>query len=220
MFSLQFCSDSEDLFGDYDSLLDDSSLLAKLDAAEHNERQRDVLTSAHGAADQKDFTALRPITETIRETTEQKQRSEVVLSDSVLDQLGDEPFEDLPPSQILFQEQMKESVKRSRLQEKTSTPSRSSERSVESKRTARRRSVAEQLKKTMLCNAASPSCVSRSAVLKDAVVSKEISVAMQAMESVSSQTTDLGPFFGLPSRVRELMFRLRGIQTLYGDLHL
>ncbi|XP_074547225.1 helicase POLQ-like [Halichoeres trimaculatus] len=217
--ALEFCSDSEDLFGDYDSILEDSSLLAKLDDAEQKERQRDVLPSAqNNAVDQPDFPGLRPTKETIA----QKQSSVDVLSDSILDGLGDEPFEDLPPSQLLFQEQMKESVKRSRLQngEKTSTPSRDTDRNSESsednksKRVARR-SVADQLKKTMLCNAATPSSVSRTAVLKEAVVSEEISVAMQAMETVSSQITDLGPFFGLPSKVKDLMYKLRGIQTLY-----
>ncbi|KAJ4921733.1 hypothetical protein JOQ06_011234, partial [Pogonophryne albipinna] len=57
---------------------------------------------------------------------------------------------------------------------------------------------------------------SRSAALKEAVLSEEISVAMQAMEEVSEEKTpDLGPFFGLPSRVKELMLRLKGIQSLY-----
>ncbi|XP_054468331.1 helicase POLQ-like isoform X2 [Anoplopoma fimbria] len=197
---VQYCSDSEDLFGDYDSLLEDSSLLAKLDDAEQNERLRDVQRSA---ADHLDFTALRP-----------KASAEDVLTDSLMDVLGDEPFEDLPTSQRQFQEQVDGSAKRSRLQDgdKTSTPFRDVE---DRTRSRARRSVTEAMKRTMLCNAAAPSTVSRSVVLKEAVVSEEISVAMQAMERVSADTTDLGPFFGLPSRVKELMFRLRGIEDLY-----
>ncbi|KAK9532081.1 hypothetical protein VZT92_009485 [Zoarces viviparus] len=182
--AVEYCSDSEDLFGDYDSILEDSSLLARLDAAEHNERRRD---------DQPDFTALRA-----RQTRE--------------DVLTDEPFEDLPTSQHRFQEQVDGAAKRSRLQDggKTSTPLRDAE-----DRSRARRSVTEEMKRTMLCNAAAPSSMSRSVGLKEAVVSEEISVAMQAMEEVCAETTDLGPFYGLPTRVKELMFTLRGIEDLY-----
>uniref|UniRef100_UPI0037E783D0 helicase POLQ-like isoform X2 n=1 Tax=Semicossyphus pulcher TaxID=241346 RepID=UPI0037E783D0 len=211
--AVEFCSDSEDLFGDYDSILEDSSLLAKLDEVEQIERQLDVQPPAHTeAADQPDFTSLRPSKDV------QKPSCEDILTDSILDGLGDEPFEDLPASLLQFQEQVNESVKRSRLQDgdKTSTPSRTSDRNMEdkSKRKARR-SVADQLKRTMLGNATAPSNVSRTAVLKEAVVSEEISVAMQAMETVSAETTDLGPFFGLPTKVKDLMYKLRGIKTLY-----
>ncbi|XP_038589066.1 helicase POLQ-like isoform X1 [Micropterus salmoides] len=216
--AVEFYSDSEDLFGDYDSLLQDSSLLAKLDDAEHNERQRDVRRSA---ADQPDFTALRTSKDAVW-----KPSREDVLTDSILDALGDEPFEDLPPSQRQFQEQVCENVKRSRLQDggKTSTPLRNTdgpsepgtERNLEDKRQPKaRRSVADQLKRTMLCNAAAPANVSRTVALKEAVVSEEISVAMQAMETVSAETTDLGPFFGLPTKVKDLMYKLRGIESLY-----
>ncbi|XP_029282730.1 helicase POLQ-like isoform X3 [Cottoperca gobio] len=195
--AVEYCSDSEDLFGDYDSLLEDSSLLAKLDDVEHNERQRDV---------QSDFTAPRP-------------SCADVLTDSILDDLGDDLLEDLPPSLHQFQEQVHEGAKRSRLQraDKTSTPLRNTElqRNTEGNESKVRRSVADQLKRTMLCNAASPAAVSRSAALKEAVVSEEVSVAMRAMEAVCAESTDLGPFFGLPSKVKELMSKLRGIQSLY-----
>uniref|UniRef100_A0A3Q3GBE9 Helicase POLQ-like n=1 Tax=Labrus bergylta TaxID=56723 RepID=A0A3Q3GBE9_9LABR len=205
----QFCSDNEDLFGDYDSILEDSSLLAKLDDAEQKERQRDVQPSGHT-----DFTGLRPT----KDVKQNKSCTDDVLTDSILDDLADEPFDDLPASLLQFQEQVKESVKRSRPQDggKTSTPFKNSDRITEDKpRRKSRRSVADQLKKTMLCNAAAPSSVSRTVGLKEAVVSEEISVAMQAMETVSADTTDLGPFFGLPTKVKDLMFKLRGIKTLY-----
>uniref|UniRef100_A0A3B4FW65 Helicase, POLQ like n=1 Tax=Pundamilia nyererei TaxID=303518 RepID=A0A3B4FW65_9CICH len=190
--AVEYCSDSEDLFGDYDSILGDSSVLAKLDDAEQNERLRGV---------------------------EQQPGDEDVLSDSILDGLGDEPFEDLPASQLQFQEEVQEKAKRSRLQDrdKTSTPFRGLANGEGPPRrpAGARRSVADQLKRTMLGNAAAPSAVSRTAMLKEAVVSEEINVAMQAMETVSADMPDLGPFFGLPSKVKELMFKLRGIQSLY-----
>lgn len=194
---LQFYSDSEDLFGDYDSLLEDSSVLAKLDDAEQNERRR---------------------------VDGQPPPTEDALTDSILDDLGDDAFRDLPSSQLQFQEDVQEQAKRSRLQhgDKTSTPFRDAQQEADTedktKRGGRaRRSVADLLKRTMLGNAATPTAVSRAAVLKEAVVSEEISVAMLAMETVSAETTDLGPFFGLPSRVKDLMFKLRGIQSLYGE---
>uniref|UniRef100_A0A3P8PF09 Helicase POLQ-like n=1 Tax=Astatotilapia calliptera TaxID=8154 RepID=A0A3P8PF09_ASTCA len=164
------------LFGDYDSILGDSSVLAKLDDAEQNERLRGV---------------------------EQQPEDEDVLSDSILDGLGDEPFEDLPASQLQFQEEVQEKAKRTNGEGPLRRPA------------GARRSVADQLKRTMLGNAAAPSAVSRTAMLKEAVVSEEINVAMQAMETVSADMPDLGPFFGLPSKVKELMFKLRGIQSLY-----
>nr|XP_019967805.1 PREDICTED: helicase POLQ-like isoform X2 [Paralichthys olivaceus] len=217
---LQFCSDAEDLFGDYDSLLGDSSLLAKLDDVEQDERRRELQIVA---VDQQDLATLRPSQDCIQ--------NQDVLTDSILDVLRDEPFEDIPASQIQFEEQIGEGVKRNRLQDgdKTSTPSRNTgdggHRTSEAgtdrltdktKRRSRvRRSVTDQLKRTMLCNAAAPSNVSRSVMLKEAVVSEEISVALQAMETVSTETTDLGPFFGLPSKVKDLMYKLRGIKSLY-----
>ncbi|XP_068430974.1 helicase POLQ-like isoform X2 [Clinocottus analis] len=191
----QYCSDSEDLFGDYDSLLEDDSLLAKLDEAEQKERR----------CDQPDFTALR-----------RRQSREDVLTDSILDLLGDEVLEDFPASQQQFKELVDETAETRRLQDggQTSTPLRDHVEKEEGTRRPRR-SVADQMKRTMLCNAAAPSSVSRSAVLREAVVSEEISIAMRAMEAVRPETPDLGPFFGLPSRVKELMFKLRGIKDLY-----
>lgn len=76
----------------------------------------------------------------------------------------------------------------------------------------------DQLKRTMVGNAATPSSLSRTIMLKEAVVSEEISVAMQTIETASAETTDLGPFFGLPTKVKDLMHSLRGIKNLYGIL--
>ncbi|KAK0141350.1 Helicase POLQ-like [Merluccius polli] len=78
-----------------------------------------------------------------------------------------------------------------------------------------RRSMTDHLKRAMLSNARAPSSVSCAKVLKEAVVTEEINVAMQAMETVSTVTTDLGPFFGLPTKVKELIYKLRGINDLY-----
>ncbi|KAM8854125.1 helicase POLQ-like isoform 2-T2 [Synchiropus picturatus] len=173
----EFCSDSEDLFGNYDSLLENSSVLAQLDHVEELERQQ---ADPSAPMDQE------------------------LLSDSILDENLEEGLPDMSHR----------TIKKCKLQEMEGdvNPSRTS---IEDRlqTVARRRS--ELLKETMLSNAAAPAVVSRSAALKEAVVTKEISVAMQAMESVSSQNPDLGPFFGLPTRVKDLVFTLRGIKSLY-----
>ncbi|XP_028456719.1 helicase POLQ-like isoform X3 [Perca flavescens] len=199
----EFCSDSEDLFGDYDSLLEDSSLLARLDSAEQTERQRsatDQLTSG--------FTSLRPANATAA-------ACEDVLTDSILDVLGDEPFEDSQPYLPASQHQFHQQVHGDASANKTSTPLRDPV-AKRPRPALARRSVTEQLKRTMLGNAAAPSAVSRAAEMKDALVSEEIGVAARAVETAfAAETTDLGPFFGLPTKVKDLMFNLRGIQKLY-----
>lgn len=80
-----------------------------------------------------------------------------------------------------------------------------------------RKSMSDHLKRAMLVNAAAPSSVSRTAMQKEAVVTEEISVAMQAMESVSMEKMDLRPFFGLPTKVKALICNLKGIKDLYGE---
>lgn len=204
---LQFCSDSEDLFGDYDSILGNNSLLAELDHAEQKERQRDVVDQVDSRGTQ--------------------------FSDSVLDDFPDEPLIELPSSQV----QQEKLVKRRRLQDVDRTisadesgdavedgPSRDkrlrgdghTEEGGQGGRRARR-SVADQLKEMMLCNAAAPTNVSRTAALKEVIISEEVNVAMRAMETVSTEITDLGLFFGLPSKVKDLVYQLKGIKSLYGD---
>uniref|UniRef100_A0A3P8UF66 Helicase, POLQ like n=1 Tax=Cynoglossus semilaevis TaxID=244447 RepID=A0A3P8UF66_CYNSE len=201
----EFCSDSEDLFGDYDSILGNSSLLAELDHAEQKERQRDVVDQVDSRGTQ--------------------------FSDSVLDDFPDEPLIELPSSQV----QQEKLVKRRRLQDVDRTvsadesgdavedgPSRDkrlrgdghTEEGGQGGRRARR-SVADQLKEMMLCNAAAPTNVSRTAALKEVIISEEVNVAMRAMETVSTEITDLGPFFGLPSKVKDLVYQLKGIKSLY-----
>lgn len=180
----------------------------KLDNAEQNERQRDT-----------DAVAAPKISNL-------SQPKEESVKDSILDILGDESFEDLPPSQGQFQEQILESSKRRRMQvgDKTSTPkiiNGSMEPGTEANsgdKASRpiHRNIMDQLKRTMVFNAAAPSSLSRTIMLKEAVVSEEISVAKQAIETASAETTDLGPFFGLPTKVKDLMLSLRGIKNLYG----
>ncbi|XP_077478612.1 helicase POLQ-like [Stigmatopora argus] len=135
------CSDGEDFFRDYDSLLEDSSLLAKLE-------QADALAS---------------------------------------DEAPPLPTEDFAPCR---------EAKRPKVQSEA------------------RRSVSERVKTALRCNAAAPAtaAVSRSAAAKEAALGGRVG---DAAEAVRARADDLGPFFGLPGKVRELLFTLRGIPSLY-----
>uniref|UniRef100_A0AAV2IVP4 Helicase POLQ-like n=1 Tax=Knipowitschia caucasica TaxID=637954 RepID=A0AAV2IVP4_KNICA len=218
----EFCSDNEDLFGGYDSILEDSSILAKLESLER--QQDNECSSERKREDCAVFTSLR--------TTVVNQTDKDFVTDSILNAVEERPFGDLPASQMEFQEILKSTERQfvNPTTDATSTPLKDF-----SKKTACtitqdeavhghnkpankpnvRNSMSERLKRTMLSNAAAPVSVSRSVGQKEAVVSEEISVALQAMETVSSQTTDLGPFFGLPSKVKDLLNKHKGIKSLY-----
>ena len=208
--------------------------MAKLDCVEQTARTQDP----HQAVDskpvdqpQRGFTELR----SLKNTSLQRPRDDQ-LTDSILDVFKDESFGDIPAApQLDLEEDLLENLKTSGIlqTDKTSTPLRTTDRTSKNRTkmggkntpegptsagfSKARRSMTDHLKRAMLSNAGAPSNVSRTKVLKEAVVSEEINVAMQAMETVSTVTTDLGPFFGLPTKVKELIYKLRGINDLYGD---
>nr|XP_020140860.1 helicase POLQ-like [Microcebus murinus] len=82
----------------------------------------------------------------------------------------------------------------------------------------RRKSVKDHLKSAMTGNAKAQTPVfSRSKHLKETLLSEEMSVAKKTIESSSH---DLGPFYSLPSKVRDLYFQFKGIEKLYGNAFL
>lgn len=156
------------------------------------------------------------------------------LTDSVLvDCLKDESFQDLPSSQVEFQEKVHENAKKCKpsdgghtstplvrkLREDT-TPDGLNKAEGTQPVPKARRSMANAMKRAMLENAATSSTsVTKIAwQQKKSLVAEEINVAMQTMETMQSifTETDLGPFFGLPSKVKDLISLLKGIQDLYG----
>lgn len=147
------------------------------------------------------------------------------LSDSILaEDFRDSPPRALPSSQIEFQKTVTTPHKSpSRGAYNTSTPDLMNPRpavnhtdlSVKKPPSKARRSMKDHLKKVLIDNAAASSTVSKTVQQKEAVMTEEMSFAMQAMESISAEG-DLGPFFGLPSKVKDLILRLKGIQDLYG----
>ncbi|KAM4781076.1 helicase POLQ-like isoform 1-T1 [Cyanocitta cristata] len=78
-------------------------------------------------------------------------------------------------------------------------------------------SLKDHLKSAMTGNAKAQTLqVSKTKQLKEAVLSEEIFVAKKTIESSS---VDIGPFYGLPSKVKDLFRQLRGIETLYEWQH-
>lgn len=77
-------------------------------------------------------------------------------------------------------------------------------------------SLKDHLKSAMTGNAKAQTLqVSKTKQLKEAVLSEEICVARKTIES---SPVDIGPFYGLPSKVKDLFREFRGIETLYGNV--
>ncbi|XP_012875682.1 PREDICTED: helicase POLQ-like isoform X1 [Dipodomys ordii] len=82
---------------------------------------------------------------------------------------------------------------------------------------SRRKSIKDHLKSAMTGNATVQTPIfSKSKQLKEALLSEEINVATKTIESSSY---DLGPFYSLPSKVRDLYVQFRGIEKLYEWQH-
>ncbi|XP_067153480.1 helicase POLQ-like isoform X3 [Apteryx mantelli] len=154
---------------------------------------------------------------------------------------GDFILEDLPSSQFLYLEEMDELSSASRKSagmeridnymnsclDKISSPSfchvaehreGNTEFPMVSKcDLSKRESLKDHLKSAMTGNAkAQTPLVSKTKQLKEAILSEEICVARKTIESSSD---DIGPFYGLPSKVKDLLRQFRGIETLYEWQH-
>ncbi|KTG43406.1 hypothetical protein cypCar_00005036 [Cyprinus carpio] len=192
------CSDNEDLFEGYDSIVGDSSFLAKLEDVELQMRQCHDQQTPNACEDD--------------------------LSDSILaEDFRDLTSRALPSSQLEFQKAVTTPHKSpSRGAHNTSTPDlvnpkpavNHADLNVNKPPPKARRSMKDHLKKVLIDNAATSSTVSKTVQQKEAVMTEEMSFAMRAIESISAEQ-DLGPFFGLPSKVKDLILILKGIQNLY-----
>ncbi|XP_074202561.1 helicase POLQ-like isoform X2 [Camelus bactrianus] len=81
----------------------------------------------------------------------------------------------------------------------------------------RRKSLKDHLKSTMTGNAKAQTPIfSRTKQLKEALLSEEINVAKKTIESSSD---DRGPFYSLPSKVRDLYVQFKRIEKLYEWQH-
>ncbi|KYO42730.1 helicase POLQ-like isoform X2 [Alligator mississippiensis] len=81
----------------------------------------------------------------------------------------------------------------------------------------KRKSLKDHLKSSMAGNAKAQSLqISKTKQLKEAILSKELCVAKETIEASS---VDLGPFYGLPSKVKDLFVQFHGIEKLYEWQH-
>ncbi|XP_048876211.1 helicase POLQ-like isoform X2 [Brienomyrus brachyistius] len=217
------CSDQEDLFGDYDSILGDRSFLARLEEVELDMGCDNGVASHPGFegaphSPEDGYMALR--------TGGSKDCS----SADVVSSLRDTFMEELPSSQLAFQQELLKkgawstngsaSPQRDDAPDSTgrATRGRPSSRNRKDEKDAEaqtKSSVTDRLKSAMRGNATVSSLgISTSAARKEAALTEEIGAAMEAREA-GPAGIDLGPFYGLPSKVKELISKQRGIKDLY-----
>ncbi|XP_044933856.1 helicase POLQ-like isoform X2 [Mustela putorius furo] len=237
---LQSNDSDEDLFGDCDSFAE-NSFLAQVDDAERQCMQdpergahaaglgAEGLRGAGGAAAAGGFADW----ETDEPVSSRRRREEASA------QRG--PWDGLPSSQVLYFGNAEnppagagdrrpeergweapsldapiEAFPRSSVEQHQQPDDASSEARRGSEE-SRRKSLKEHLKSAMTGNARAQTPVfSRTKQLKETLLSEEISVAQKTMESSSD---DLGPFYSLPSKVRDLYVQFKGIEKLYEWQH-
>ncbi|KAB0354202.1 hypothetical protein FD755_022740 [Muntiacus reevesi] len=245
---VEIIDSEEDMFGDYDSFAE-NSLLAQVDdleqkylqLPEHRNHATDHATEDLCSESNKHNTLNVPTvgdcTElNIDEHTKNQSRHEDVSIEPEADILYD-----VPSSQVLFFENLHKSSSDlgdpsteeknwnssslKTVNEKLPVNSREQpQQTVESSskiRTSsdanRRKSLKDHLKSTMTGNAKAQTPIfSRTKQLKETLLSEEINVAKKTIESSSD---DLGPFYSLPSKVRDLYVQFKGIEKLYEWQH-
>ncbi|XP_023568812.1 helicase POLQ-like isoform X8 [Octodon degus] len=233
----QHYDSEEDMFGDYDSF-SENSILAQVEDLEqrymqlpeqgkhatdlasedlHSESIKNELSVTHVS----DFTECKT-----NEQTENQTGGEDAAAEP-----GDDPLYDVPSSQVLCFDDLQSSSDdlhhqstqerdRSSSSHKTGNeelqhqPNDEMSSKVQtSSDTNRRKSIKDFLKSAMTGNAKAQIPVfSRNKQLKEALLSEEMNVAKETIESSSS---DLGPFYSLPSKVRDLYVQFKGIEKLY-----
>ncbi|XP_044081818.1 helicase POLQ-like isoform X2 [Neovison vison] len=236
---LQSNDSEEDMFGDYDSFAE-NSFLAQVDDVERQYMQvfergklaaglsTDGLRGDGGAPAAGGFAA----SETDAPARNRRRREDASAQLGILDDVPSSQgfyFEDLGISpadggnpctgerawasslETLNEELPQNSVEQHQQPDDSSSEVRSG--SEEN----RRKSLKEHLKSAMTGNARAQTPVfSRTKQLKETLLSEEISVAKKTMESSSD---DLGPFYSLPSKVRDLYVQFKGIEKLYEWQH-
>uniref|UniRef100_A0A8C6YWA3 Helicase, POLQ like n=1 Tax=Nothoprocta perdicaria TaxID=30464 RepID=A0A8C6YWA3_NOTPE len=231
----------EDMFGDYDSFCGSGSVLAQLEALERAQGGEGAVPAAAGAARSE---RAAPASGSAAAHGAAGAGGSPRQGGRLLhggEEAGDFGLDDLPSSQLLYLEELaglscapgeSAGVKRNEhyvnsCLDKILNPSLCRAADQREGGTAlpagskhdpsRRESLKDHLKSAMSGNAkAQAPRVSKTKQLKEAVLSEEICVARKAIES---SCDDIGPFYGLPSKVKDLLKQFRGIEALYEWQH-
>ncbi|XP_053920377.1 helicase POLQ-like isoform X2 [Cuculus canorus] len=239
----------DDLFGDYDmeSFYGKDSLLAQMDDAEHKylqDENMDVTAAKDIPGNLQPGIHQKKQNNIITSETEEEHGFQMNEKDHVdiCPESSESVFDELPSSQLLYFEKMDELSSGSRMyagtdrrvectsssSDKVRSPSflcpdaehenRTTDFSSDSKcDLLKTESLKDHLKSAMTGNAKAQTLqVSKTKQLKEAVLIEEIFVASKTIESSS---VDIGPFYGLPSKVKDLLRQFRGIETLYEWQH-
>lgn len=243
LFPFQENNSDEDMFNDYDSFTE-NSFLAQVEDLEQKYTQlpehRELVTdSATKGLCSENMENKLPVF-TVSSSTDPETNQHIKNQSAADGPAGPEPDSDLlfdvPSSQVLYFERIQNSSNDLGEQsakerdgnshkspndepvcshQELPQPNDDISEAKASSETSRRKSIADHLKSALAGNATARTPVfSRSKHLKETRLSEEISVARKAMESPSD---DLGPFYSLPSKVRDLYAQLKGIKKLYGN---
>ncbi|XP_028629505.1 helicase POLQ-like isoform X3 [Grammomys surdaster] len=232
----------EDMFGDYNSFTEDS-FLAQVDDLEQKYMQLPEHETDSGTRDLcsegiKTNLGINTVSDFTDSETNERIKRQSVLDDPGEPEPGRDLSFDVPSSQILYFENMQNSSKAlgdQSTKERDGNSHKSSNDNLTyshieqpqqnnhfsnvgvSSEMSRRKSIRDHLKSAMAGNARAQTPVfPRSKQLRETLLSEEISVAKKAIESPSD---DLGPFYSLPSKVRDLYVQLKGIKKLYDWQH-
>ncbi|XP_073397914.1 helicase POLQ-like isoform X2 [Dendrobates tinctorius] len=218
------CGSDDDLFGEYDSFAEDPSLLAQMDRLEEKSNQEAASTSPliQKLDPSNQFvTPLNPSKSTVRdkELLNQLKRN-VLLTEGNSDSW--DSSDDLPCSQLLcYEDANPKSVTEQKHNEHSSdkaSPAYTSIASYINAKDGKTKSLRDSLKNTLAGNAkAHTPHISRSRQIKETIIMEELDVAQKTVQMSSEM--DLGPFYGLPSKVAELIEHYRGIKKLYDWQH-
>nr|XP_027795566.2 helicase POLQ-like isoform X1 [Marmota flaviventris] len=237
----------EDMFGDYDSFTE-NSFLAQVDdleqkyiqLSEQRKHATDFATEDFCSESIKNKLSVTTVSNFTEYKSDEHTENQTEHEDVPVEP-GTDVLYDLPPSQVLYFENLQNSSNDlgDQLTEKgdgsSSFPNTvneelshncikqqeqndgSSSKVRSNSDTSRRKSIKDHLKSTMTGNAKAQTPIfSRSKQLKETLLSEEINVAKKTIESSSD---DLGPFYSLPSKVRDLYVQFKGIEKLYEWQH-
>ncbi|XP_037686070.1 helicase POLQ-like isoform X6 [Choloepus didactylus] len=226
----------EDMFGDYDGFTE-NSFLAQVDDLEQKYMQlpedskhaTDLVTEDLCSESIKN---IKFNITTVDSFTELKTDEHINCQSGHQDvtiQPGADILYDVPSSQVLFYENLQNSsndlgnwsTKEKELPHNCIEQPQQSDETSSKIRTSpdvnRRKSLKDHLKSAMTGNAkAQTPMFSRTKQLKETLLSEEINAAKKTIESSSG---DLGPFYSLPSKVRDIYARFKGIEKLYEWQH-